>query len=149
MKKWQILLIFLISLQMVFMYIKYHKTEHYFSIQGVTYQIRVVNGFTNNSSEPLVIWCTSQDGVDMGGRALQEGDDYTWYARLTFWTPAPGYSCTIKWDQTRKTFETFQGHQGRHRCGTRRKCLWLIKEDGIYFGNDESNWVKDFSWRKI
>ncbi|KAI3688418.1 hypothetical protein L1987_82131 [Smallanthus sonchifolius] len=115
----------------------------YLSIRGITYQIRVVNGFTNNSSLPLVIWCASQDG-DIGGRALQEGDDYTWDTRLSIWTPTPAYSCTMKWDRTRKKFEAFQVH--RAGCGSLRKCSWLVKEDGFYFSNDECNWVKDFSW---
>ncbi|KAI3823079.1 hypothetical protein L1987_04505 [Smallanthus sonchifolius] len=145
MKRWQIFLLFLLASNIVFMCIKYHHNEYDFSIQGVKYQIRVVNGFTNNSSLPLVIWCTTHDG-DIGGRALQEGDDYTWYTRLSFWTPTPAYSCTIKWDRTRKMFEAFQVHQGRARCGMSRKCLWLVKEDGIYFSNNESNWVKDFLW---
>ncbi|XP_076889131.1 S-protein homolog 29-like [Bidens hawaiensis] len=147
MKKWQGYFIFFFTLHIVLMFIKYLHTQHDFSIQGSEYQIRVVNGFTNNSSVPLVIWCTTQDG-DIGGRALQEGDDYTWYTRLTLWTwaPTPTYSCTIKWDTTRKTFEAFLPHRDRVRCGSRKKCLWLVKEDGVYFSDDESDWVKDYLW---
>ncbi|KAD5508920.1 hypothetical protein R6Q59_001834 [Mikania micrantha] len=132
---------------MVFMSIKYLHQPQHFTIQGITYKIRVVNGFTNNSSLPLVIWCTSQDG-DIGGRALQEGDDYTWYARLSFWAPTPAYSCTLKWDRARIMFAPFKVLKGRtpRSCGTCRKCLWLVKEDGVYFSNDDSKWVKEISW---
>ncbi|KVH91049.1 Plant self-incompatibility S1 [Cynara cardunculus var. scolymus] len=123
---------------------KQHQPQ-YFSIHGITYEIRVVNGFTNNSSLPLVIWCASQD-ANIGGRALQEGDDFSWDARISFWTANPAFSCTMKWDRTRKKFEAFQVHRDRPRCRLLRKCSWLVKEDGFYFSNDESNWVKDFSW---
>ncbi|KAI3823019.1 hypothetical protein L1987_10622 [Smallanthus sonchifolius] len=141
MKKWQIFVgFFLVISYMVFMLPCKH--PEYLSIHGITYQIRVVNGFTNNSSLPLVIWCASQDG-DIGGRALQEGDDYTWDTRLSIWSPTPAYSCTMKWDRTRKKFEAFQVHRD---CGSLRKCSWLVKEDGFYFSNDGCNWVKDFSW---
>ncbi|CAI9290529.1 unnamed protein product [Lactuca saligna] len=126
------------------MAMKHHQPE-YFSIHGIRYHVRVVNGFTNNSSLPLIIWCASQDG-DIGGRALQEGDDFSWNTRHSFWTSTPAFSCTMKWDQIRKKFKAFQIHRDRSRCGVSRKCLWLVREDGFYFSNDEYNWVKDFSW---
>ncbi|XP_071699965.1 uncharacterized protein [Rutidosis leptorrhynchoides] len=127
------------------MSMKHHQPE-YFSINGVTYQVSVVNGFTNNSSLPLVIWCVTQNGDDIGGRALQEGDDFSWDITLGFWTSTPAFSCTMKWDRTRKKFEPFQVHRERPKCGTLRKVSWLVKEDGFYFNDDEGNWIKDFSW---
>ncbi|KAK9078953.1 hypothetical protein SSX86_000622 [Deinandra increscens subsp. villosa] len=140
MKKWQI---FLLSMLAASSYIVFMSSK-WLSIHGIiTYEIRVVNGFTNNSSLPLVIWC---DEGDIGGRALQQGDDYTWDTRVSMWTQA--YRCTMKWGGTRKKFEAFE----RGRCRTSsssssvRKCSWLVKEDGFYFSNDECKWVKDFSW---
>ncbi|KAI3791088.1 hypothetical protein L2E82_04681 [Cichorium intybus] len=144
MKNWQIFLVFLLASYILFMSVKHHDPE-YFSIHGIRYQVRIVNGFTNNSSLPLVIWCTSQDG-DIGGRALQEGDDFSWDTRLSFWTSTPAFSCTMKWDRTRKKFEPFQVHRDTIKSGDSKKCLWLVKEGGFYFSNDEYNWVKDFSW---
>ena len=146
MKKWKIFLVFLLASYIVFMSMQYHQPE-YFSINGITYQVRVVNGFTSNSSLPLVIWCASQDGDIIGGRALQEGDDLAWDATLSFWTTSnPAFTCTMKWDQTRKKFDAFRVHQDGPKCGNLRKCSWLVKEDGFYFSNDEFSWVKDFSW---
>ncbi|KAM0044956.1 putative plant self-incompatibility S1 [Helianthus debilis subsp. tardiflorus] len=144
-------LLFLLVSYIVFMSSKHpHPELKYLTFHGITYQIRVVNGFTNNSSLPLVIWCVSSSSSDddIGGRALQEGDDYTWDTRLSIWSPTPAYSCTMKWDRIRKKFEAFQVP----RCSSSgssliRKCSWLVKEDGFYFSNDECNWVKDFSWR--
>nr|XP_043614099.1 S-protein homolog 29 [Erigeron canadensis] len=146
MKSWQIFLLFLLASYMVFMSMKHHQPK-YFSIHGMTYQVRVVNGFTNNSSLPLVIWCSSKDSGIIGGRALQEGDDFSWDTKLSFWTSTPFFSCTMKWDRTRKKFEAFRVHRDQPRCGPPlRKVSWLVKEDGFYFRNDECNWVKDFSW---
>ncbi|KAK9072437.1 hypothetical protein SSX86_008871 [Deinandra increscens subsp. villosa] len=142
MRKCRIYLLLFFASLILIIFINYQ----HISTQGIRYEIRVVNGFTNNSSLPLVIWCTSHDGGDIGGRALQEGDDYTWYLRLSFWIPAPAYSCTVKWDRARMRFEAFKVHRDRNRCGMARKCLWLVKEDGIYFINHQSNWIKELSW---
>ncbi|KAI3746841.1 hypothetical protein L6452_09283 [Arctium lappa] len=124
-----------------------------FSFHGtITYHVAVFNGFSGNSSLPLIIWCTTVGdayGGDMGGRALQESDDYSWNVKVTFWksiSSDTAFSCTMKWDQKRKKFEAFRVHRDRSRCGVLRKCLWLVKEDGFYFSNDEHNWVKEFSW---
>nr|GEV55435.1 ribonuclease H-like domain-containing protein [Tanacetum cinerariifolium] len=120
----------------VFMSIKHHQPE-YFSINGITYQVRVVNGFTSNSSLPLVIWCASQDGDIIGGRALQEGDDLAWDTTLSFWTSNPAFTCTMKWDRTRKKFDAFRVYQDGTKCGNLRKCSWLVKEDGVFRSCEE------------
>ncbi|KAK3021133.1 hypothetical protein RJ639_045906 [Escallonia herrerae] len=42
-----------------------HRTMH---------EVHIINGFTSNSSMPLVIWCKSNQG-DLGGHALREDPD--------------------------------------------------------------------------
>ncbi|KDP36439.1 hypothetical protein JCGZ_09509 [Jatropha curcas] len=111
---------------------------------GVEYDVRIVNGFTNNSSLALVIWCSSEV-EEMGGRALQEGDDFSW----SFKTNSLGtnhYICTMKWDERRRKFDAFKIPRDIDRCSLFKKCYWLVREDGFYFSNDEINWKKDFSW---
>ncbi|KAI6694069.1 hypothetical protein NL676_021779 [Syzygium grande] len=95
---------------------------------------------------PLVIWCSSDYHGDMGGRALQEGDDFSWVVRANFWGGAARFVCTIKWDGTRRRFDAFKAERDGRRCGPLRKCSWLVREDGFYFSSDEVNWKKDFSW---
>ncbi|KAE8718359.1 hypothetical protein F3Y22_tig00110015pilonHSYRG00236 [Hibiscus syriacus] len=112
---------------------------------GTEYEVRVINGFSNNSSLPLVIWCVSQQDGDMGGRALQEGDDYGWRVKTNIWGDF-GYLCTLKWDGKRRSFEAFRVGRDSRRCGPLNKCSWLVKEDGFYFSSDEVNWKKHFSW---
>ncbi|KAA8548483.1 hypothetical protein F0562_000250 [Nyssa sinensis] len=91
---------------------------------GIVYDVRVINGFNNNSSLPLVIWCSSRDS-DIGGRALQEGDDFSWSVEAKFWdTSTDLFFCTMKWDQKRKSFEAFQVGRDRQKCGPLRKCSW-------------------------
>ncbi|KAL3724641.1 hypothetical protein ACJRO7_029756 [Eucalyptus globulus] len=113
---------------------------------GAEFDVRVINGFSTNSSLPLVIWCSSDDHGDIGGRALQEGDDFSWAVRSNFWGAAARFLCTVKWDSTRKRFDAFEAERDGHRCGPFRKCSWLVREDGFYFSSDEVNWKKDFSW---
>ncbi|KAJ0254701.1 hypothetical protein HA466_0105710 [Hirschfeldia incana] len=74
---------------------------------GEEYDVRVINSFRDNSSLPLVIWCTSPQG-DLGGRALQEGDDFRWTARIELWSWMAEYTCTMKWELKRKRFEAFK-----------------------------------------
>ncbi|KAJ4722893.1 Self-incompatibility protein [Melia azedarach] len=134
-----ILLIFGLALGIIFLSIL---QPHQF--YGIVYDVRVINGFTNNSSLPLVIWCSSEDS-DLGGRALQEGDDFSWSIRTKIWSNSK-YLCTMKWDAKRIRFDAFKVPRDSHRCNPFRKCSWLVKEDGFYFSNDEVNWKKDFSW---
>lgn len=115
-----------------------------------TYDVRVINGFTNNSSLPLVIWCSSGDS-DLGGRALQEGDDFSWSLQTSSFflllSSSHDFLCTMKWEAKRKRFRAFNVPRDTRRCYFPfRKCSWLVKEDGFYFSSDEINWKKDFSW---
>ncbi|KAM1746342.1 hypothetical protein ACFX11_012982 [Malus domestica] len=112
---------------------------------GTEYNVRVINGFTNNSSLPLVIWCASQHS-DLGGRALQEHEDFSWSLRTNLWSTTDRFKCTMKWDRIRRSFEAFKAPRDFQRCGPFRKCSWLVREDGFYFSNDEVSWKKDFSW---
>lgn len=134
-----ILLIFCLAIGIIFMSVL--QPQHFY---GVEYDVRVINGFTNNSSLALVIWCSSEEG-DMGGRALQAGDDYGWRLRTKIWGTTD-FMCTMKWDQKRRRFHAFKVPRDSLRCNLFRKCSWLVKEDGFYFSNDEVNWKKDFSW---
>lgn len=131
-----------IALFIIFVSIIFEPDQHIHG--GMEYDVRVVNGFSSNSSMPLVIWCASKDS-DLGGRALQEHDDFSWRLTTKFWTTTH-FFCTMKWDQKRRSFDAFKDPRDAYRCGAFRKCTWLVKEDGFYFSNDELNWKKDFSW---
>ncbi|WZY72801.1 hypothetical protein YC2023_005041 [Brassica napus] len=101
---------------------------------GEEFDVRVINSFRDNSSLPLVIWCTSPQG-DLGGRALQEGDDFRWTARIELWSWRAEYTCTMKWELKRKRFEAFKVSRDSNRCGITKKCSWSVREDGFYFSN--------------
>ncbi|XP_062105084.1 self-incompatibility protein S1 [Humulus lupulus] len=111
---------------------------------GAEYDVRIINGFSDNSSLPLVIWCASEQS-DLGGRALQERDDFSWRLRTDVWGN-PHFVCTMKWDRRRKKFDAFKVSRDVRRCSPLRKCSWLVTETGFFFSNDEINWKKDFSW---
>ncbi|KAI3459603.1 hypothetical protein Pfo_016266 [Paulownia fortunei] len=113
---------------------------------NTNYDVRIINGFSSNSSLPLILWCVSQDRGDIGGRALQERDDYSWTVKTSLLWSSSRFVCTMKWDGKRKKFEAFRESRDRYRCGACRQCLWLVKEDGFYFSNDGVNWIKDFPW---
>ena len=118
--------------------------QEYLVSSGTEYDVRVINGFTDNSSLPLVIWCASEHR-DLGGRALQERDDFSWRLRTDMWGK-PNFVCTMKWDQKRKRFEAFKVQRDVRRCSPLRKCSWLVTQNGFFFSSDEVNWKKDFSW---
>ncbi|KAJ9182384.1 hypothetical protein P3X46_006385 [Hevea brasiliensis] len=135
----KILLIFCLAIGIIFLSL--YESDH---IPGLQYDVRVINGFTNNSSLPLVIWCSS-NGDELGGRALQEGEDFSWSLRTNFWGNTH-YLCTMKWEERRRQFDAFKVPRDIYRCSLFRKCSWLVREDGFYFSDDEVNWKKDFSW---
>ncbi|KAL3634411.1 hypothetical protein CASFOL_021465 [Castilleja foliolosa] len=137
-----ILLIILLSAS----FFLFTKLSNHFD-NTTNYDVRIINGFSNNSSMPLVVWCVSYDAGDIGGRALQERDDYSWIVEdaSIFWGSSR-FDCTMKWESKRVKFEAFRASRDRYRCGALRQCIWLVKEDGFYFSNDGVNWIKDFSW---
>ncbi|CAM8989462.1 unnamed protein product [Rhodiola kirilowii] len=117
---------------------------HYFGKSE--YHVRITNGFSNNSSLPLIIWCSSQYD-ELGSLALQEGDDFSWSLKSNIFAVARSqYTCTMKWDMRRRKFVAFSGHRDARGFSESRMCLWLVKEDGFYFSSDETNWSKKFSW---
>ncbi|XP_057783592.1 S-protein homolog 31-like [Salvia miltiorrhiza] len=135
--------LFLISCTM---YITLLTLKQHLSMAGRTYDVRIINGFTNNSSLALVVWCAAADGGDIGGRALQERDDYSWSVKVgPLWSSAR-FVCTLKWDAKRRKFDAFRASRDRYRCGHGGQCLWLVKEDGFYFSNDGATWIKNFAW---
>uniref|UniRef100_A0A7N0V2T5 S-protein homolog n=1 Tax=Kalanchoe fedtschenkoi TaxID=63787 RepID=A0A7N0V2T5_KALFE len=133
-------LIFCILSLIVFLSAKHPSSHHYF--QKSEYHVRITNGFSSNSSLPLIIWCSSERD-ELGSLALQEGDDFSWSLKSNFLGTVGGhqYTCTMKWDLRRRSFVAFSGGRGESR-----KCLWLVKEDGFYFSEDEVSWKKKFSW---
>lgn len=143
-----ILLLILVLSSYIILISFWQQPYNYYYFQGTkVYDVRIINGFTQNSSLPLVIWCRTGEGGDLGGRALQEGDDYAWSVKASFWkSKNEVFVCTMKWEKKRKSFEAFKGRRDGVRCGALRKCSWLVKEDGFYFSSDEIIWTKDFSW---
>ncbi|KAM7488376.1 hypothetical protein LguiB_025860 [Lonicera macranthoides] len=141
-----ILLLVLVLSSYIILISIWQQSYNYYYFQGTkVYDVRIINGFTQNSSLPLVIWCRTGEGGDLGGRALQEGDDYAWSVKTNFWK-SNNFVCTMKWEKKRKSFEAFKGPRDGVRCGALRKCSWLVKEDGFYFSSDEISWTKEFSW---
>ncbi|CAA7045679.1 unnamed protein product [Microthlaspi erraticum] len=136
-----LLVLIVISLTIIFTLVLQPQTMLF----GEEYDVRVINSFRGNSSVPLVIWCNSPQG-DMGGRALQEGDDFGWTAKMELWSWRQVYTCTMKWESKRKRFEAFKVSRDSNRCGITKKCSWSVREDGFYFSSDEVYWTKDFSW---
>ena len=143
MMSFTIILLFLAVL-IIFMSFSQQGQQYYLVSLGSEYDIRVINGFSDNSSLPLVIWCASEQS-DLGGRALQERDDFSWRLKTDLWGN-PRFVCTMKWDQRRKRFDAFKVSRDVPRCNPLKKCSWLVTENGFFFSSDEVNWKKDFSW---
>lgn len=148
MKTHNLLPLIILSLTLCITLTSFKQITSYLSTRN--YDVCIINGFTSNSSMPLVVWCASQEGDDMGGRALQERDDYGWSIKTGLFLRASRFVCTVKWGWRRKKFDAFWVSRDKYRCGVHRKCFWLVKEDGFYFGkinNDNGvNWIRDFSW---
>ncbi|XP_019166027.1 PREDICTED: uncharacterized protein LOC109161915 [Ipomoea nil] len=143
MKAQSILLVIILALATYAAFISLKQPDRY--LGSVVYDVHVINGFSDNSSMPLVVWCSSSADDDIGGRALQEGDEFSWSVKTIFWANIK-FRCTMKFDRRRRRFEAFRRSRDVERCNPTRHCFWLVKKDGFYFGNDGINWRKDFSW---
>ncbi|KAK2982090.1 hypothetical protein RJ640_003013 [Escallonia rubra] len=100
------------------------QTEYYCChyVHRTMHEVHIINGFTSNSSMPLVIWCKSNQGY-LGGHALQEGDDYILSFETNFWQRTDLLFCTMKWDRKRMSFEAFPLRRRSYNFGALGKCL--------------------------
>lgn len=103
-----------------------------FGTYGFT--VNVINGLPNS----LALHCASKDD-DFGFQHILANENYHWYFHRNFWLTTR-YKCTFWWASKSARFDVFN-YTISEECRfdklnvDHNQCVWIVKEDGFYFGN--------------
>ncbi|GMI87897.1 hypothetical protein like AT3G24060 [Hibiscus trionum] len=115
----------------------------------INYHIHIVNDLPNDlppGIPSLNIHCKSADR-DIGEKAMFSRDDYEFDTKVNLFATTL-FFCNAKWlEGKQQCFNAFKARRDEHRCRKyHNSCLWSVREDGIYFSDDNVNWVNAYPW---
>ncbi|KAK8567798.1 hypothetical protein V6N12_006371 [Hibiscus sabdariffa] len=84
---------------------------------------------------------------DIGLKAMLPGEDYTFDTKVDLFATTR-FSCYAQWlEGKQQYFTAFRARRDEHRCRKyHNSCLWSVRDDGIYFSDDNSNWFNTYPW---
>ncbi|KAJ0013529.1 hypothetical protein Pint_21529 [Pistacia integerrima] len=108
------------------------------------FRVHIINALSHDNDN-LIIHCYSLDD-DLGEHNLRVGDEFTFkFGRHVILTTR--FWCDMKYGSDHsKTIDVFTENIGDKYCCHTNKCFWSIREDGIYFSNNNQSWVKWYDW---
>ncbi|KAE8698834.1 putative Leucine-rich repeat receptor-like protein kinase family protein [Hibiscus syriacus] len=115
----------------------------------INYHIHIVNDLPNDMPPgvpPLKIHCKSGDR-DIGEMPMFPHDDYQFDTKVD-WFATTLFFCSVDWlEGKQQSFDAFVARRDEHRCRKyHNSCLWSVREDGIYFSDDNLNWFNTYPW---
>ncbi|KAF7848187.1 hypothetical protein BT93_L2214 [Corymbia citriodora subsp. variegata] len=96
----------------------------------------------NDLSIDMELHCQSKDD-DLGARVLHPGQEQMIRFRMHFFKSTLFY-CDTRGEGRAKHFDVFVQNRDKNRCGD--DCKWSMRDDGIYFSNDGTNWNREYTW---
>ncbi|XP_059650053.1 self-incompatibility protein S1-like [Cornus florida] len=107
------------------------------------YDVYIIDNFGGNAA-PLFVHCQSGDN-DLGEQTVSHGDNFHWHFRINFLRNT-FFFCYLKWEQKDLSFNTFDVDHISERCAVTSTCYWSMSEGGVYFSNDNHNYLKEVNW---
>ncbi|GMJ08296.1 hypothetical protein like AT3G24060 [Hibiscus trionum] len=112
------------------------------------YHIHVTNDLPSEPhGEPsLYLHCKSKN-KDLGEKSMVQHEDYTWDTKINLWRTTLFFCHAVWVNHKEQYFDAFKATRDEDRCMVYHfSCLWSVKEDGIYFSNDELTWTNAYPW---
>ncbi|GMI87896.1 hypothetical protein like AT3G24060 [Hibiscus trionum] len=115
----------------------------------INYHIHIGNDLPNDlpaGFPSLNLHCRSADR-DIGGRAMLSGEDYSFDTKVDLIATTLFY-CNAEWVRGKQQyFNAFVAKRDEHRCRNyHNSCLWSVRQDGIYFSDDNLTWYNAYPW---
>ncbi|GMI87895.1 hypothetical protein like AT3G24060 [Hibiscus trionum] len=115
----------------------------------INYHIHIANNLPNDlpSGTPsLNLHCKSAN-KDIGWKSMLPGDDYTFDTKINVFRTTL-FFCYAQWVEGKQQhFNAFDAKRDERRCRTHdNSCLWSVRNDGIYFSDDNVHWVNSYPW---
>ncbi|XP_039007864.1 S-protein homolog 18-like [Hibiscus syriacus] len=115
----------------------------------INYHIHIVNDAPNDlppGIPSLRLHCMSGDR-DIGERWMLQHEDYTWDTKINL-IRTTLFHCNIWWEGKKLFFDAFKATRDERRCRKyHNSCMWSVREDGVYFSNDNSTWFNSYPWK--
>lgn len=110
------------------------KEDHVFPM-FIKWHIYIVNRLSNNQN--LFTHCKSAEN-DLGDHDLSPGSNTTWSFRTEFFQGTL-FWCHVSKDDASATFNVFWNDARLFdKCGW-KKCIWVVKDDGVYLTHLSTN----------
>ncbi|KAK6265923.1 hypothetical protein QUC31_016760 [Theobroma cacao] len=108
------------------------------------YKVHILNGFADNA-KPLIIHCHSRDD-DLGEHTLWKDQEFR-FKFIVHFVKTTHFVCDFNWgSKSLDNISVFKNDAETSSCRATGNCFWKAEEDGIYFSNNDQNWVKRFDW---
>lgn len=106
------------------------------------YHIHIINDLPPQNSTKLIVHCKSKDN-DLGVKELGLHEEYGWTCRVNLFRTTL-YFCLTKWGEKERYIVGFKAKRDQIRC--KKNCLWLGRENGFFFSNDNLTWRLEYPW---
>ncbi|KAE8731884.1 putative Leucine-rich repeat receptor-like protein kinase family protein [Hibiscus syriacus] len=116
----------------------------------VNYHIHITNDLPTSESESskpsLYLHCKSKN-KDLGEKGMVQHEDYTWDTKINVFRTTLFFCHAVWVNHKERYFVAFKATRDEDRCMVYHfSCLWSVKEDGIYFSNDQLTWTNAYPW---
>ncbi|OMP09180.1 Plant self-incompatibility S1 [Corchorus olitorius] len=111
------------------------------------FKVHILNGFADNV-KPLLVHCRSLDD-DLGNHTLWKGNEFR-FKFLLHLIKTTHFICNFEWASKKLDDITVfkdEDHAESGECVDTGNCFWKAAADGLYFSNNNQNWVKKFDWK--
>lgn len=72
-------------------------------------------------------------------------EEFRFEFTVDFWKKTH-FGCDMGFGTNERTVDVFQTGIEIHTCRSTGNCFWSMREDGIYFSNNDQSWVKKYDW---
>ncbi|OMO59742.1 Multi antimicrobial extrusion protein [Corchorus olitorius] len=114
----------------------------------IKYHIHITNDLPSDLPPGvpyLQLHCKSKT-KDLGLRKMLRHEDYKWDTRINYWRTTL-FFCNVSWEGKQRYIEAFKAIRDEWRClKYHHSCMWSVREDGIYFSNNNSTWRNAYPW---
>ncbi|OMO53015.1 Plant self-incompatibility S1 [Corchorus capsularis] len=114
----------------------------------IKYHIHITNDTPDDMpfrAPNVHLHCKSKN-KDVGNRKIAWHEDYHWDTKINYFRTTL-FFCYVWWKSKERYFEAFKATRDEERCRYyHNSCLWSVREDGIYFSNNNATWRNVYPW---
>ncbi|KAL7209785.1 hypothetical protein ACSBR1_031364 [Camellia fascicularis] len=120
-------------------------SNHVLAQYFIKFRVHIISAVPDDPT-PLLIHCQSKDD-DLDYHFLSNGQDFDWKFRKNFFGTTL-FFCAFQWNSKFTSFDVFNKTTASD-CETPEQpwtCVWVVKPDGFYMENSDSNGTKLNTW---